>query len=177
MIITNSIINMLVNIQNTYQSMYAFFYKKINQSSYTNNGLSTYAIDYELLLPSSELLESLNTNQVSAQMRAYVQLCEELVARIDTTIRIQQNIFYEQIKNVLDNSITQMSGFAESLLNAKYANQFSYTVPADMGFIQAMHLNGLDLSTYSQQIELNYTIVDFNNILKGTVLIFYRKTQ
>lgn len=170
----NPILEGLQNIKLTYQSMFAFFYQKINQTVFTNNGLKVYTIDYSLLLPSSQLLTNLNTNQVSAQMQAYVQKCEELTTLITTTLNVQNNIFYERIKNTLDNSITQISNFATSLLNAKYNNLFNYTTPYVMGFSTALYLNKIDLSTYDVQATLNYNLLDFNAIPQNTVLTFFK---
>ena len=73
----NYIINALTIILDTYQSILAFFYQKILQNSFINNDLTTYDINYNLLLPSSQYLTFLTTGQVNAQMQAYINLCND----------------------------------------------------------------------------------------------------
>lgn len=168
----NFIINSLTTILNTYKSIIAFFYKKILQTKYTNVDLTKFTINYTLLLPSSEFIIFLNENQVNAQVQAYIDLCTALVTFITTSINTQNVLFYEQIQNKLDDSITQLNGFALSLLDAQYDSLYTYTVPYDMSMSNAMYLNDLDLDTYNLQASLNYIQADFNNIKQNTKLTF-----
>lgn len=164
------IINSLTTILNTYKSIVAFFYQKIAQTKYTNVDLKKFNIDYALLLPSSQFIIFLNENQVNAQMQAYIDLCNTLITYITTNLATQNVLFFEQIQNQLNNSITQLNGFALSLLDAQYENLYSYTVPYDMSMSNVLYLNDINLNTYNLQASLNYTLTDFNNIHQNTVL-------
>jgi hypothetical protein len=164
------IITALQKIEATYLSMRAFFYQKIIQTIYTNTQLATYPIDYALLLPSSKFIINLNGAQVNAQMQAYIDLCNVLVLSLNTTLSTQTNLFYERIQNTLNTSISQMNGFSISLLEAKYANIFKYSVPYNMAFSNVLYLNGIDLSEYAIQASLNYDLQDFNNLRTGQII-------
>lgn len=166
------VINSLTNIQNTYQSITAFFYQKILQTDFVNTDLANYTIDYTLLLPSSEYLEYINDGQVSAQMQSYVDLCDTLVSYINNNINLQNNILYEQIQNILDNSISQLDQFSLNLLKAQYNSLRKYPTPYNMTMSYAMYLNKISLDTWSSQISLNQTINNYNNIPAGTTLTF-----
>lgn len=164
---TQDIIASLQNIQDTYASVRAFFYQKIIQQTYTNNTLAVYSVNYTLLLPSSKFVTNLNETQVNAQMQSYIDLCNELIVQLKTSVETQTNLFYEQIQNILDNSISSLNGFAANLLQAKYLTIFKYKIPYNMAFSEALFLNNIDLSEYSLQVSLNYDIIDFNNLLAG----------
>src|ERR1700761_7392764 len=137
----NEIINSLSIITATYQSIISFFYQKIIQKAFTNNQLAVYKINYSLLLPGSQFITTINEAQVNAQMQAYVNLCEALTILITTTVNTQTNLFYEQIQNILQNSIAQLNGFSVSLLNAQYLSLFKYEIPYNMGMTEALFLN------------------------------------
>lgn len=170
----NYIINSLNLIINMYQSMRAFFYQKIPQDKFVNNSLSTYQINYRLLLPASKFQNNLNIAQVNAQIQEYINLCGILIEYINTNVDLQTNLLFEQIQNQLDSSIATINTFAANLLQAKYNQVFIYETEYDMGFTTALYLNNINLSTYAQQASLNYNIADFNNILKGTKLTLTR---
>lgn len=157
-------------IANTYSSMLAFLYQHITQTQFTNNTLATYTIDYTLLLPSSQYLTNLNTSQVNAQVQSYIDLCTALITYIVTTDITQSNIFYEQIQNTLNNSITQLNSFATSLLEAEYASVIFYQVPYGMSLTTAMFLNTINQDSWQKQVSLNPTTLDFNNLIQGTTL-------
>lgn len=168
------IIDSLNLILNMYQSMRAYFYQKITQAQFTNNTLSTYQINYKLLLPASKLQTDLNEAQVNAQLQEYINLCGILEKYINDNVELQTNLLFEQIQNQLDQSIATINTFAASLLQAKYNNIFTYSVPYDMGLTTALFLNNISLGSYAQQAALNYNIADFSNILKGTQLTLTR---
>jgi len=170
----NQIVSLLQNILNTYQSMEAFFYQKIMQTQYTNNSLSTYQINYLLLLPSSQFITLLNEAQVNAQLQYYVNLCDQCVVYITTTLGLQSNLIYEKIQGQLDYSIAQISGFASSLLTAQYNQLFTYTIPYTMSMTTAMYQNNLNLDNWLTQIRLNPTITDFHSLRPGTQITFSR---
>ncbi len=170
----NYIINSLSNIQNTYQSIIAYFYQHIIQNKFTNNTLATYTINYTLLLPSSEYLYNLNDTQVNSQIQAYIDLCNVLIKYINTTDSTQTVLLYEQIQNVLNNSISQLNEFAISLLKAEYSTLFTYTVPYKMSMTNVLFINNINLDTYNQQIPLNPLIMDFNSIQQNTLLNLIR---
>jgi ribonuclease PH len=173
--ITNiQISNQLTVILSTYESITAFFYQKILQTTYTNNQLAVYNVDYTLLLPSSEFIVNLNAAQVNAQMQAYIDLCNVLVLEITTNINTQTTLFYEQIQNTLNTSIAQLNGFSIALLDAQYKSLFQYKLPYSMGMIEALWLNNIDLSTYPLQARLNYNVQDFNNLLQNTIIVLSR---
>jgi hypothetical protein len=172
----NFIISSLQTILATYNSMTAYFYQKIPQTKYTNNSLANFQINYTLLLPASQFQKEINLNQVNAQMQAYITLCNALIIYITTNVEFQTNLFYEQIQNQLNTSITQINGFAISLLEAATINIFNFTVPNDMGLTNAMQLNGLDMNTYPLQASLNYNLADFNNIIRDTTIILSKGT-
>jgi hypothetical protein len=169
---TTAIINSLTIILNTYLSMRAYFYQRINQTVYTNQELNKYVIDYTLLLPASEFIFNLNESQVNAQIQEYIDLCSAFEADLMANVETQTNLFFENIQNQLNYSITQINGFAISLLKAEYANLFVYTTPYDMSLTVAMYLNNLDFTTYNKQVQLNAILSDFNNIRQNTRLIF-----
>jgi len=166
----NYIINALTIILDTYQSILAFFYQKILQNSFINNDLTTYDINYNLLLPSSQYLTFLTTGQVNAQMQAYINLCNDLIKYITNLPIIQTNLFYEQIQNTLNISISQLNGFALSLLESQFNNILIYYVPFNMSMTNVLFLNNINLNTWQQQVKLNAGIRDFNNILQNTQL-------
>lgn len=168
------IYNSLQNIQAVYESITAFFYQSINQTQYTNNTLNTYEIDYSLLLPSSQFVSNLNENQVNAQLQSYIDLCDELIYYITTTVSTQTNLFLEGIQNTLNLSVSNLNGFALSLLKAQYDIIFTYTPPSDMGMTSVLYINQISLDSYEQQVQLNLGIPDFNNIKQGTPLTLSR---
>ena len=170
----NYIIDALTVIQNTYNSILAYFYQRIAQTQFTNNNLATYAIDYTLLLPSSEFIFNLNSSQVSAQMQAYINLCNLLVTYITTNTNTQTTLFYEQIQNTLNTTITALNTFSISLLEAEYASILTYTVPYNMSMTNALFLNNISLDNWQKQVKLNPAIIDFNNILQNTQLNLLR---
>lgn len=138
------------------------------QNIYKNSSLATYPVNYNLLLPGSFLNKNLSVGEVGAQTQAYIDLCNALILVITTQQGYQTNLLYEQIQNQLYNSITQLNGFAENLLNAKYDYLIKYKVPYDMGLSEAIYLNKLPMSSYFVQIQLNYNLPDFNNIKQYT---------
>jgi hypothetical protein len=166
-----TVINSLTLILSTYQSIVAYFYQRIPQNKYTNNILATYAINYELLLPSSEYIFRLNQNQVNAQIQSYIDLCNALMDYINTNVNTQTILFYQQIQNQLNDSITQLNGFAVSLLDAEYQSLRVYTVPYDMSLSTALYINNINLDTYDLQTKLNAELADFNNLKTNTKLI------
>lgn len=170
----NYIVTALTGILNTYQSIVAYFYQRIIQVQYTNNVLATYVINYNLLLPSSEFVFNLNENQVNAQIQTYINECNALIAYINLNPTTQTTLLYEQIQNILNDSITQLNGFSISLLQAKYNSIFSYTIPYNMSMTNALFLNNISLDTSALQISLNYGIQDFNNILQNSVITLSR---
>jgi len=170
----NFIITSLITINNTYQSIVAFFYQNISQTQYVNNDLATYTIDYTLLLPASQYANNLNVNQVNAQVQEYINLCNTLITYITTNLSTQTIMIYEQIQNTLNNSIVQLNGFSSGLLEAEYQNLFTYVVPYSMSLSNALFLNNISLDTYYTQIQLNNTIDDFNNIIQNTTLSLSR---
>lgn len=176
------IINTLTVILNTYVSIVTFFYQRIPQTQYTNtalsnatpqylNGLQVSGIDYNLLLPSSQYILRLNQNQVNAQMQSYIDACNALIDYINTNVNTQTILFYQQIQNQLNDSITQLNGFAVSLLDAQYSTLFVYTVPYPMAMSTALYLNNISLDTYNLQAQLNAELADFNNLIVNTKLI------
>ncbi len=161
----------ITTILSTYQSIAAFFYQKILQTRYTNNTLAVYKVDYTLLLPSSEFIVNLNAAQVNAQVQAYINECNVVSLQITTNINTQTTLFYEQIQNTLNTSITQLNGFSLALLDAQYDTLLQYKIPYTMGMIEALWLNNIDFSTYSLQASLNYNVQDFNNLLQDSTII------
>jgi hypothetical protein len=161
----------LQNIQNTYQSISAFFYKAIPQSVYVNNNLSKQSIDYSLLIPGSEFLYNLTDNQINAQIQFYVDLCNDLIVKITTNINTQTNLQLERLQVVLNTSISNLNVFALALISARNKNIIYYVVQYNMGMLKALYLNNISYDTYEQQVLLNQTVNDFNNIQKGTLLI------
>ena len=170
----NIIVNQLTLILNTYQSIVAFFYQRIAQTSFTNNNLATYTIDYSLLLPSSQYITILNAAQCNAQMQAYIDLCNLLTEYITNNVNTQTNLYFEQIQNTLDSSISQLNGFTEQLLNAQYFQLFTYKIPYNMSLLTAIYNNSIDLDTYALQASLNYGVQDFNNLQQGQNIILNR---
>ncbi len=168
------IINALTIINNTYQSMMAFFYQHIIQTQFTNNTLATYNIDYTLLLPSSKYLVNLNQNQVNTQIQAYIDLCNILITYITTNTNTESYYVYEQIQNILNVSIAQINGFSISLLEAEYSSVRVYTVPYTMSMTNVLFLNNINLDTYLTQVTLNTGVTDFNNIYQNTKLNILR---
>lgn len=168
------ILNYMKNINATYQSIIAFFYQKIDQNQYSNSKLATYAIDYSLLLPSSEFIVHLNPSQVGAQTQTFINLCNILIKYITTNVNFQTKLPYERIQNVLANSISQLDGFANTLLSAAYQNLFNYTVPYNMGFLNILYLNNIDINTFPKQASLNYEINDYNNIKQNDIILLSR---
>lgn len=169
------IVDSLNNILLTYQSIVAFFYQRIIQTQYTNNSLAVYVIDYNLLLPSSQYIFDLNENQVNAQVQEYINICNVLIIYINTNVNTQVNLFYEQIKNTLDNSITQLNGFSLTLLKAQYKSIFVYNVPYSMSLSNVLFLNNINVNTYPVQARLNAELSDFNNILQNTPVTLSRQ--
>jgi hypothetical protein len=165
------IIDSLTIILNTYLSMRAYFYQRINQTVYTNQALGKYVIDYTLLLPSSEFIFNLNESQVNAQIQEYIDICNVLVDYLTTNVTTQTNLFFENIQNQLNYSITQINGFSVALLRAEYANLFTYTVPYDMSLSVAMYLNNINFNTYNFQVQLNATLGDLNNIRQNVKMV------
>ena len=164
------IIDQLIIISNTYQSISAYFYQHIIQNKFNNNLLTVYPIDYTLLLPSSEYLANLSAGQVSTQIQAYINLCNTLITYINNNTNLQSILIYEQIQNTLNISITQLNIFATGLLDASYEAVFVYNVPYRMSMTNALFLNNINIDSYKLQVELNPTILDFNNILQNTQL-------
>lgn len=163
-------INALTNISNMYQSMLAFFYQSINQSQYNNNTLATYTIDYTLLLSSSKYLTNLTIAQVNTQIQAYIDECNILITYVTTNQDTQNFYIYESIQNQLNDSIVQLSGFAQNLLKAQYEQILVYTVPYTMSLSNVLYLNNISIDNANLQIKLNPLISDFNNILANTQL-------
>ena len=163
-----TIIKQLAIILNTFLSARAYFYQSIEQSIFKNSELASYQVNYALLLPGSSLNKNVETGEVGAQVQAYIDLCQVLSIYITTTPQLQKNLFYEQIQNQLNDSITQLSGFAKSLLNAQFERMIKYKVPYTMGLTEVIFNNNLPLSSYNTQVKLNYNIQDFNNILQNT---------
>jgi len=170
----NEIISKLDLILSTYKSIVAFFYKKIFQKLFTNSQLNVYNIDYTLLLPSSKYILYLNAAQVTAQMQAYINLCNLFTAELNVSVNTQTSLFFEQIQNILNNSIAQLNGFSTSLLDAQYNTLFTYTLPYSMGLTEVLHKNNIDLDTYPIQASLNYDLKDLNNILQGNTITLSR---
>ena len=83
---------------------------------------------------------------------------------------IQTNLFYEQIQNTLNISISQLNGFALSLLESQFNNILIYYVPFNMSMTNVLFLININLNTWQQQVKLNAGIRDFNNILQNTQL-------
>lgn len=170
----NYVINALTNILNIYQSMRAYFYQHITQNQFTNNDLATYVINYELLLPSSQYIYNLTYSQVTTQIQSYIETCNLLITYITSNTNIQINLTYEQIQNILNISIANLNGFAISLLEAGYQSLIIYTVPYSMSMTNVLFLNNINLDTYPQQIRLNYSLSDFNNIPQNTNVTLVR---
>ncbi len=166
----NQIVNSLNIIIATYQSICAFFYQKIIQTDFTNNKLSVYPINYTLLLPSSQFIINLNNAQVNAQMQTYINLCNVLITSLTLSVNTQTNLFYEQIQNILNISISQLNGFAINLLDAQYNSLFTYKVPYDMSLLEALYLNNINYNTYTLQATLNYNLQDFNNLSQNIII-------
>lgn len=164
----------LTTINNTLESITAFFYQSILQTEYTNNYLANYIIDYSLLLPSSQFVTNLTAAQVSAQIQEYINLCDALIVVIRSNLPTSINLFYERIQNTLDISIAQLNGFATTLLNLYYSQLFNYTIPYNMGLSTALYLNNLNMNTYIKQAALNYNLPDFNNLLQNTIITLSR---
>lgn len=154
--------------------MIAFFYQHIIQTKFVNNNLATYSIDYTLLIPSSQFLTNLNAAQVNTQIQSYIDLCTVLITYITTTDTTEVYYTYKQIQNILNNSISQINGFATSLLEAQYNAILIYTVPYNMSMTNVLFLNNISLDTYTTQIALNTSITDFNNIYQNTRLNILR---
>lgn len=170
----NQLILILTTIEATYNAMMAFFYQRIIQSNYTNAVLSKVIINWALLIPASQNINDLNSNQVSAQIQAYIDLCSNCVSYIETTLNLQTNPQIEQIQSTLAQSITAINNFALQLLNAQNQSIIYYTTDNVMGLSIAMAINGIDLSTYLQQAQLNSAIPDLASIPAGTKLTFAR---
>ena len=166
----NNLAVMLTTIQNTYISMQAFFYQRILQNSYNNTELSNTVIDWALLLPSSRTIISLNSSQVSSQIQAYVNLCQECISYVNSTLQTQTNLQIEQIQGTLLTSVTAINNFALQLLNAQKAQLIYYTTPVDMSLSIAMGMNGINFDTYLQQVRLNSVLSDMAYIPQGKKL-------
>lgn len=162
--------NSLKKIRATYNSITAFFYQRIDQNKYSNTQLQTYKVDYSLLLPSSKYIDIINENQVNAQVQAYIDLCAELTYYITNTVSTQTNLYLENIQNILDSSISNLNGFALSLLKAQYDTLFVFVPSIDMSMTSVLYTNQISLDTYAKQVRLNLAIPDFNNIRQGTPL-------
>lgn len=166
--------NSLNVILQTYQNIVAFFYQTIDQNKYNNNTLATFHVDFDFLLPGSQFIVILNENQVNAQIQAYVNLCNVLIAFITTNVNTQINLYFESIQNTLTLSISNLNGFALSLLKAQYDTLIIYTTPNTTSMSNIMFINKLDLATWPVQIRLNKTLPDFNNIKQGTLVTLSR---
>lgn len=166
-----NLIEKLQNILNTYLSIRAYFYQAIPQTIYSNSTLSTYPINYNLLLPASQFNKNLSPGEVGAQIQSYINLCNEFKALINSSSESQTSLFWSTVQNQLEDSITQLNGFAENLLNAEYEKLTKYTIPYDMGLTEAIYLNSLSMDSYAMQASLNYGLSDFNNLMKGTVVV------
>ena len=164
------IIEALTLLQDLLGSMTAFFYQKIPQTTYTNNFLQNYEINYNLLLPSSKFIVTLNESQVNAQIQEYINACNALVIYLNLNVETQVSLEYERISNILNTSISQINGFATSLLKNFYNTLYFYVTPYDMSLSYAMYLNNIDLNNYPAQASLNNAIPDFNNIKRNTTI-------
>jgi len=162
--------NALNDILQTYQNIVAFFYQTIDQDKYTNNALATFVVDFDFLLPGSQFIVILNENQINAQIQSYVNQCNVLIAFITTNVNTQINLFFESIQNTLTLSISNLNGFALSLLQAQYVSLILYTTPTTTSMSNIMFINKIDLSTWPVQIRLNRMLPDFNNIKQGTLV-------
>lgn len=172
--VNNYVATQLTSISNTYQTILAFFYQTIEQTKYVNNALATYTVDYDLLLPSSVFISILTTNQVNSQIQAYVDQCDTLIEYITTTVGTQTNLFIEGIESTLQSSISNLSGFALNLLKAQYETIYIYSPVVDMSMSNILYLNNIDLDDYENQVRLNITTPDFNNIRAGTPITLSR---
>ena len=170
------LLNMLNVISSTYTSMQAFFYQRILQNYYNNAQLGSYTINWNLLLPASQTITNLNAAQVSMQIQAYVDLCQQAVQYINTNLGTQTNLQIEQIQNSLVSSVSAINSFALQLLNAQNAQLIYYTTPYDMSLSIAMGVNSIDYSTYLNQVQLNAALPDMAFIPQGTKLILSKAT-
>lgn len=166
----NSLVPMLNNIINVYNSIVAFFYQKIDQKKYTNNYLKNYNVNYDLLIAGSSFVKNLNENQVNSQLQNYVDVCNKFINYTKKALELQANLIVEDIQSTLMKSIANLNGFAISLLKAQYDFIFDYIVPYTMSMTYAMFLNKINLDSYVSQVYLNSSITDFNSIPSKTLL-------
>lgn len=168
--INNSLIPMLNNIIDVYNSIVAFFYQKIYQDKYTNNYLKNYNINYDLLIAGSLFINNLNENQVNSQIQNYIDLCNEFINYTKQALELQANLIIEDIQSNLMKSIANLNGFSTSLLKAQYGLIFDYIVPYTMSMTCVIFLNKINMDSYMNQVSLNGSVSDFNSIPAKTLL-------